>query len=293
MNDNERRASSRAESSLRSLRYKLEREIGGRLPPLLYCWLDEQLRTALNPSRRGGRRRRTAVDETGIYVSWEDGERFYFNHHLLHNRYVWPDGLGNVHRQILDKYQDGALKLEPADTIIEAGANVGEFTTAVAARVAHVYAFEPDPMTFGCLVRNTASLTNVTLHEAGLGEFEGEAQLYLSRENSDSSFIVPTKHSGVATVAVTTVAAVMDKYDLKRVDLLKVEAEGFEPEILSGAADRLSQIRKVVVDCGPERQGLSTYDQCEAILSNAGFVTWRREDDWMLFGLNDRFGPMD
>jgi FkbM family methyltransferase len=238
----------------------------------------------MNPARRGGRHRRTGRDEIGLFVEWEGGERFYFNHHLLHNRYVWPDGLASVHRLLLEKYQDGPVTIEPGDIIIEAGANVGELTTAAAPRARHLHVFEPDPMTFGCLTRNAAHLPNVTLHHAGLGDFQGQSQLYLSRENSDSSFIRPEKYVGVVQVPITTVAAVMDEHGLRHVDFLKLEAEGFEPEILAGCGKRLADIRKVAVDCGPERQGANTYSECEALLRDAGFRTWRRERDWMLFG---------
>ena len=111
--------------SLKSVRYRLETAVGGAMPPLLYCWLEEKLRTLFNPARRGGRKRITGQDSVGVYVEWEDGERFYLNHHLLHNRYVWPDGLGNVHRLLLDKYQDRDVKVQPCDLVLEAGGNVG------------------------------------------------------------------------------------------------------------------------------------------------------------------------
>lgn len=45
---------------------------------------------------------------------------------------------------------------------------------------------------------------------------------------------------------------------VSELDLLKVEAEGFEPEVLQGAERILHKIRFVSVDCGPERMGIPT-----------------------------------
>lgn len=272
---------------IKALRSELERRLSRVLPPLLYCSIEEKLRLLMNPARRGGPRRRTGSDEIGLYVEWDGGKRFYFNHQFLHNRYVWPDGLANVHRYLLGKYQDGPVRVEPGDVVLEAGANVGEFTTASAATASRVYAFDPDPITFKCLARNTAKLDNVRIFQAGLGEVAGVAELFISHANSDSSFLSPRDRGDPSVqVPVTTISAAMEEQQLDRIDFLKVEAEGFEPEILAGANKRLKDVAKVAVDCGPERFGADTYTECETVLRDAGFRTWRREADWMLFAVN-------
>ena len=48
----------------------------------------------------------------------------------------------------------------------------------------------------------------------------------------------------------------MREYGLGKVKLLKLEAEGAEPEILLGAGDALKQVEYISADLGPER-GLS------------------------------------
>ena len=45
----------------------------------------------------------------------------------------------------------------------------------------------------------------------------------------------------------------MKELNLEKVKLLKLEAEGFEPEILIGAGDRIKDIEYIAIDGGYER----------------------------------------
>ena len=56
-----------------------------------------------------------------------------------------------------------------------------------------------------------------------------------------------------------------------RIAVLKVEAEGFEPEVLRGADQTLQRTDVVTVDAGEEREGKSTAPECVNILLKAGF----------------------
>jgi FkbM family methyltransferase len=268
-------------------RSELERRLAKIMPPLLYCSLEERARSLLNRERRGGPKRRTGIDEIGLFVEWpQSGERFYLTHAFAHNSVVWPDGVARERKRLLEKYQDRDVTLDAGDILVEAGANVGGFTTAAAQIVRAVYSFEPDPDTFARLTRNAAKHRNVGLFKAGLGNVDGELPFYPSHANADSSFLEPRdKDDQCIRVPVTTLSTFMEKEGLVSIDFLKVEAEGTEPEILEGAGDRLRHVSEVAVDCGPERYGKDTYAECEAILCRARFRTWRRRHDWMLFGV--------
>ena len=74
----------------------------------------------------------------------------------------------------------------------------------------------------------------------------------------------------------------IESLNIPRVDFLKIEAEGYEPEILEGATEVLHCVRKIAVDASPERRGKSTLSECRAILERAGFNVYER--NWMLFG---------
>ena len=73
---------------------------------------------------------------------------------------------------------DAALaSLGPDDICLDLGANVGRFTTRMAATGAQVHAFEPDPLAHEALARATAHLPNVTRYAAAIGPEDGTASL--------------------------------------------------------------------------------------------------------------------
>lgn len=73
--------------------------------------------------------------------------------------------------------------------------------------------------------------------------------------------------------------------------LLKVEAEGAEPEVLLGSRDILRNVDYVTVACGPERGPnlLSTDVECEAIMVSEGFarIASRSTPHTLLFARGD------
>ncbi|MCF6118151.1 FkbM family methyltransferase [Mesorhizobium muleiense] len=80
-------------------------------------------------------------------------------------------------------------RLKPGDIVIDAGANLGEITSALAKTGSTVHAFEPDPYTFERLRKNVGAFKNVHLYQQALADQSGTAKLYRSREfSSDPDF---------------------------------------------------------------------------------------------------------
>ena len=64
---------------------------------------------------------------------------------------------------------------------------------------------------------------------------------------------------------------IKDYFGAEKIDLLKIEAEGFEPEVLIGFNSFFKKIKYIALDCGPERGGSTTYTECAGILEKAGY----------------------
>jgi FkbM family methyltransferase len=137
--------------------------------------------------------------------------------------------------------------ITPGSVVIDAGANVGAYTVALARAVpsAHVLSVEPVPTTHELLVHvvETNRLANVTVLAAALSdrvgivvmeipETEGQPVLALARiKYSDAG--QPPLHTHVS-VMTTTIDAVMAE-DLRTVSLIKCDVEMHELELLRGA----------------------------------------------------------
>ncbi len=131
-------------------------------------------------------------------------------------------------------------------TIFDVGANVGQSAERFIAHFpdAKIFCFEPMGKSAAQLEHNVRAFPNVRCFRAACGARLGEAILY-SSGSSLTSTLVPEAESfqPVETVPVTTVDATAGKLGLDRIDLLKIDAEGFDLEVLKGASTLLARKR--------------------------------------------------
>jgi FkbM family methyltransferase len=129
--------------------------------------------------------------------------------------------------------------------------------------------FEPDPVAFLALEKN---VKGHTLFPLAVSDETGESMLSLETDTADSSLqSLSNPTGGTLRVRTTTLDDALSGLDLGEINVLKVEAEGSEPEVLRGATKTLQRTRICVVDAGPERQGRSTVAESLEILREAGF----------------------
>ncbi|WP_020467935.1 FkbM family methyltransferase [Zavarzinella formosa] len=146
----------------------------------------------------------------------------------------------------------GSLKDPPV--ILDIGAHVGTFALYAKLalnRRAVVHCFEPYPPAVALLRKNLIRFPDVTVHPFGLGLRDEHASLLLDPgvavANSLRTDLVPNP-AGRATVSVRHAGAVWDELGLGEVDILKLDAEGAEPDILAALGPRLARARLVLVE---------------------------------------------
>ncbi len=132
---------------------------------------------------------------------------------------------------------DWALPWTPK-TIIDLGAHYGD--TAVYYHLmypeAKIWAIEPSPESFKRLLENVHSIENIIPVHAAIGDHDGEAVLHLSQSSLGNSLSVRQGERGTVTVPLLTLDALMQRYSIPRVDLIKFDIEGGE-QFLFGAHD--------------------------------------------------------
>lgn len=159
------------------------------------------------------------------------------------------------------------------ETIIDIGANIGEFSYYSHDKFngdVKVIAFEPDPVAIECFEKNLTS-KDVYLYKIALSNKIGIEVFFLKPESADSSLHKPVGNCIEYSVKASTLDAVLGGEILKKPILLKMDAEGHEPEVLLGASKILSQVNFVAIDAGPERSGRTTANEVSEILIFNGF----------------------
>src|SRR5712691_4983541 len=122
--------------------------------------------------------------------------------------------------------------------VVDVGANIGiysEFLSRCVGPTGLVHSFEPSPDNFRRLSAATRDLSNVRLTQAVVGERSGECKLYVSDKlNVDHRAY---KADGDSRRAVPTEMVALDDYFKpgQRVDLIKMDIQGYELHALRGA----------------------------------------------------------
>lgn len=172
----------------------------------------------------------------------------------------------NLQRQYLTN------SIKSHDTIVnvvDIGANIGEWSLYWKQRGAKVIAIEPDPVEFRALEYN---LGGDELYNVALWFEDTELQFYPQNDTGDSSAIPNNLNQNYVNVKAKRLDSLLQ--NLSQIDLIKIEAEGAEPEVLKGARETLTKTKYIQIDVGLER-GLnseSTLVDCTNILYDAGFV---------------------
>jgi FkbM family methyltransferase len=135
--------------------------------------------------------------------------------------------------------------------VIDIGANEGDFTASVLALFpdAEIHCFEPHPETNARLKARFARYERVTVNAMGAGDSVGVLSLHDYRGGVGSphaSFLPQTftdvyvSETEVREVPVTTLDTYLGQKGIERVDLVKIDVEGFEKSVLAGMSDSIA-----------------------------------------------------
>jgi FkbM family methyltransferase len=147
-----------------------------------------------------------------------------------------------VERQLLKKV------LFPGAVVADAGANIGiysQFLSRCVGPTGAVHCFEPSPDNFKRLRTAMRKLPNVWLSQAAVGEHSGGSKLYISDKlNVDHRTYMADDESRGA-VPIEMVA--LDDYFKpgERVDMIKLDIQGYELHALRGAKRVLRENRNI------------------------------------------------
>jgi FkbM family methyltransferase len=129
--------------------------------------------------------------------------------------------------------------------VLDVGAKYGSTATWFAERAQQVHAFEPDPANRARLreVLRVRSIRNVEVVEEAVSDQVGRATLHRKAAAGHHSLadVGASPTVGTLVVPTTTVDAHCRRHGIGSISLLKIDVEGFEPEVLRGASGLLRE----------------------------------------------------
>lgn len=136
-------------------------------------------------------------------------------------------------------------------TFFDVGANEGGTSLKVTKQFpeARIFAFEPHPNTFARLKDATREYTAIEAVQVALGAEAGDRIMH-TYENSLLNSLLPNAQFPVRfgqvssppmQVRCTTVDVLCTERGIKKIDVLKIDTEGFDLEVLKGAQTMLDQ----------------------------------------------------
>jgi FkbM family methyltransferase len=138
-------------------------------------------------------------------------------------------------------------------TVIDIGAHIGLFSVCaaqLAGKTGKVYAFEPAPAT-QTLLKKTIAINDmggvVEPRPEAVGDKDGVTHFYVSDAVGDNSnSLVQYKNDRAlhaVEVKITSIDNFIRSRPLERVDFIKIDAEGFEYNVLLGCRDLFTRLK--------------------------------------------------
>ena len=161
---------------------------------------------------------------------------------------VLPGGMKSIEPELAAHMR--AL-LAPGQTAVDAGANVGFYSLLLAHLVGSagaVHSFEPDPRASSWLLENIRrnQLDNVTPWSVALGEDDGVVELHLDLVTTCGSSTHPRwdlDFDPFERQPMRVRSARLDSLGIDAVDFIKIDVEGAELALLTGARETIRNSR--------------------------------------------------
>jgi FkbM family methyltransferase len=140
--------------------------------------------------------------------------------------------------------------VRPGMTVVEVGANIGAHTIALARGCAPglLYAFEPQQRIFQLMCANLAlnDVTNVIALPEACGDAEGHAMIPPINYGAAGNFGGVSLEADGRRAGQRVRVRTLDSLSLTSLGLLKVDVEGFEPQVLRGAHETIMRCRPIL-----------------------------------------------
>lgn len=170
-------------------------------------------------------------------------------------------------------------------TVIDVGANTGQFSSAVAHVLpeARIYAFEPLDPCYRAMLKRMSGKKKFHARCLALGDRTGQVSFFSNEFSKSSSLLAMNQAHKEAfpwTVETHKVDVALDRLDninsemnIDRPALLKLDVQGSELSVLRGAMETLSKIDVIIIELSFQRlyEGQPVFDEVYTFLKQRDF----------------------
>lgn len=153
---------------------------------------------------------------------------------------------------------------------IDVGAHIGMWARWLAKDFKRTICYEPVQRHLDCLYLNLFSdYGRVKVYEQALGDYRGSMGVHIEREVSGRSYM---SDKGVGTLVDT-----LDSFELCEIDFIKIDVEGYELKVITGAKETIFRNRPVIVieQLGHEARYSEPRNSALSLLREWGMVELR------------------
>ncbi|HBJ35927.1 MAG TPA: hypothetical protein DDZ51_14500 [Planctomycetaceae bacterium] len=173
--------------------------------------------------------------------------------------------------------------------VFDVGAFHGEVALALRKKMpaSRVFAFEPFPSSFKQLKSNTSHDPAIHVYEVGFADSAGHRK-FSSNEHAPANSLLETDQRGHETwgqsvlntteqveVTIDTIDRFVDSNDVECIDVLKLDCQGAEPLVISGASkalmDRKVRVIYAEIILQPTYVGQQSFHESLLMYNAAGF----------------------
>ena len=122
-------------------------------------------------------------------------------------------------------------------SVVQAGGNIGAWPLYLGKKFKRIFTFEPEPVNFECLVRNTEHRHNIICTKAALGEAPGTMHLNVCTSIGSHHLVQKSGDTKVTTI---------DELGLDDLDLIVADVEGAEFLLIKGAMRTISRCKPII-----------------------------------------------
>lgn len=144
---------------------------------------------------------------------------------------------GTIVQELSIAWMEEVKAIKREHVVIDVGAFIGDTALIFAEHSDHVIAFEPQTDAYVCARYNT--IGKATVHNAAVGNGEN---VYCKPDTLEGN--LGTRGMGIGGEAKSVR---IDDLGIDRLDFLKIDCEGFEPNVIRGAMETLRKFHPVIL----------------------------------------------